>query len=117
MATQKKQQELAETELAGITEKHAQAAQELEDTEEQLALDKEFLANLKKKCEATDKEFAERTKSRMEEIAAVQDTIKFLNSDEAFNLFDKTVNTAFAQVARLDKSNALSDSAAKQREQ
>merc|ERR1719389_901650 len=111
MASQKKQQEMAENELAEITAKHAEAAQELADTEEQLALDKEFLANLKKKCEASDKEFAERTKSRMEEIAAVQDTIKFLNSDEAFHLFDKTVNTAFTQVA------ALSDSQAKQREQ
>merc|ERR1719421_1161217 len=101
MALQKKQQEMAETELAETTEKHAQAAQELEDTEEQLALDKEFLANLKKKCEASDKEYAERTKSRMEEIAAVEDTIKFLNSDEAFDLFDKTVNTAFTQVKKV----------------
>jgi hypothetical protein len=114
MATQKKQQAAHEQELAEITEKHAQAAQELEDTEEQLALDREFLANLKKKCEASDKEFAERTKSRMEEIAAVQDTIEFLNSDEAYNLFDKSVNTAFAQVAR---SDTVSDEAAKQREQ
>merc|ERR1719265_2010296 len=97
MATMKKQQDMAETELAATTEAHAQAAQELEDTEEQLALDREFLANLKKKCEATDKEFAERMKSRMEEIAAVQDTIKFLNSDEAYEMFDKTVNTAFTQ--------------------
>merc|ERR1719171_1843657 len=111
MATQKKQQDNAEAELAEITEKHAQAVQELEDTEEQLALDREFLANLKKKCEASDKEFAERTKSRMEEIAAVQDTIKFLNSDEAYEMFDKTVNTAFTQVANSNKANAVSDAA------
>merc|ERR1719298_302287 len=97
MATTTKQQANMEAELAEITEKHAQAVQELEDTEEQLALDREFLANLKKKCEATDKEFAERTKSRMEEIAAVQDTIKFLNSDEAFEMFDKTT---FIQVQK-----------------
>jgi len=110
MATTKKQQETFETELAEVTEKHAQAVQELEDTEEQLALDKEFLANLKKRCESEDKEFAERTKSRMEEIAAVQDTIGFLNSDEAFDLFDKTVNS-FTQVA------AVSHSLSKQKEQ
>merc|ERR1719191_1875544 len=112
MATQKKQQENMETELAETTEKHAQAAQELEDTEEQLALDKEFLANLKKKCEASDKEYAERTKSRMEEIAAVEDTIGFLNSDEAFDMFDKTVNTAFTQVKKVA---TVSDSYAKQK--
>merc|ERR1719265_2736806 len=115
MATMKKQQSLAEADLAATTEAHAQAAQELEDTEEQLALDREFLANLKKKCEATDKEFAERMKSRMEEIAAVQDTIKFLNSDEAYEMFDKTVNTAFTQVA--NSVATIEDSEAQERQQ
>merc|ERR1719265_2710673 len=114
MATMKKQQDMAETELAATTEAHAQAAQELEDTEEQLALDREFLANLKKKCEASDKEFAERMKSRMEEIAAVQDTIKFLNSDEAYEMFDKTVNSAFTQVANSVKT--VMDSKAKEQQ-
>merc|ERR1719265_2699190 len=48
----------------------------------------------------------------MEEIAAVVDTIGFLNSDEAYNMFDKTVNSAsFTQVA------TVSDSEAKQKEQ
>merc|ERR1719265_1080626 len=115
MATMKKQQDMAETELAATTEAHAQAAQELEDTEEQLALDREFLANLKKKCEATDKEFAERMKSRMEEIAAVQDTIKFLNSDEAYEMFDKTVNTAFTQ--KTQKVQTVLDSQSKEQQQ
>merc|ERR1719158_1913824 len=46
----------------------------------------------------------------MEEIAAVQDTIGFLNSDEAFDLFDKTVNS-FTQVA------TVSHSLSKQKEQ
>merc|ERR1719265_819986 len=115
MATMKKQQDMAETELAATTEAHAQAAQELEDTEEQLALDREFLANLKKKCEATDKEFAERMKSRMEEIAAVQDTIKFLNSDEAYEMFDKTVNTAFTAFAQ--KVATVLDSQSKEHQQ
>merc|ERR1719172_154334 len=104
---------MAENELAEITAKHAEAAQELADTEEQLALDKEFLANLKKKCEASDKEYAERTKSRMEEIAAVEDTIGFLNSDEAFDMFDKTVNS-FTQVKKVV---TVSDSYARQKEQ
>merc|ERR1719265_2317272 len=115
MATMKKQQDMAETELAATTEAHAQAAQELEDTEEQLALDREFLANLKKKCEATDKEFAERMKSRMEEIAAVQDTIKFLNSDEAYEMFDKTVNTAFTQ--KTQKVQTVLDTQSKEQQQ
>merc|ERR1719388_612833 len=83
--------------LAETMEKHAAAAKELEDTLAQLALDREFLENLRKKCAQTDKEYEERMKSRLAEIAAVEDTIKYLNSDEAFANFDKTVNTAFLQ--------------------
>jgi len=113
MANLKKQQDMAEEELALTSAKHAEAAQELADTEAQLALDKEFLANLKKKCDATDKEFAERVKSRMEEIAAVQDTIKFLNSDEAFEMFGKTVNT-FVQVKKSVASKRGYESQAQQ---
>jgi len=119
MATMKKQQEQAEEDLAEITEKHAEAAQELADTEAQLALDKEFLANLKKQCEANDKDFAQRLKDRMAEIAAVQDTIKFLNSDEAHALFDKAVNTAFTQIGSVSHSKAktVSDSKAEEQQQ
>merc|ERR1719473_1511082 len=97
MAAGKKQLDQLEESLADFGEKHAAAAEELADTEEQLENDKTFLAALKKKCAETDAEYEERTKSRLEEIAAVQDTIKFLNSDEAFNMFDKTVNTGFVQ--------------------
>merc|ERR1719201_2993107 len=86
MASLKKQIATYEEILAETMEKHAAAAKELEDTLEQLALDREFLENLRKKCAETDAE-----------IAAVEDTIKYLNSDEAFANFDKTVNTAFLQ--------------------
>jgi len=86
-----------DADLADLREKHAQASQELEDTLAQLDLDRTFLANLKKKCAETDEEFDRRVKSRTEEIAAVEDTIKILNTDPAFDVFDKTVNTAFLQ--------------------
>lgn len=110
-ATRKLIQE-SDAALAEFQEKHAQAMEELEDTEDQLALDQEFLVNLKKKCAEGDKEFAERLKSRMAEIGAVTDTIAFLNSDEAHSMFDKTVNTAFVQVAQLKKENHVRKRAA-----
>merc|ERR1719265_2985503 len=94
-----------EEEYANFVEQHAQAAQQLDDTLAQLALDREFLANLKKRCAETDKEYQERLKSRMEEIAAVQETIKFLNSDEAYEMFDKTVNSAFVQMRSVSISS------------
>eukprot|EP00429_Kryptoperidinium_foliaceum_P018087 CAMPEP_0176038096 /NCGR_PEP_ID=MMETSP0120_2-20121206/18877_1 /TAXON_ID=160619 /ORGANISM="Kryptoperidinium foliaceum, Strain CCMP 1326" /LENGTH=711 /DNA_ID=CAMNT_0017371487 /DNA_START=60 /DNA_END=2195 /DNA_ORIENTATION=- len=88
-----------DAEMADLGEKVAQETKALEDTQEQLALDTEFLANLRRKCQMTEEEFAARTKSRMEEIAAVEETIHILNSDTAFDNFDKTVSTAsFLQI-------------------
>eukprot|EP00405_Crypthecodinium_cohnii_P016651 CAMPEP_0206445582 /NCGR_PEP_ID=MMETSP0324_2-20121206/15606_1 /ASSEMBLY_ACC=CAM_ASM_000836 /TAXON_ID=2866 /ORGANISM="Crypthecodinium cohnii, Strain Seligo" /LENGTH=680 /DNA_ID=CAMNT_0053913849 /DNA_START=56 /DNA_END=2098 /DNA_ORIENTATION=- len=79
--------------IADLKVQHAQAFQELEDTEEQLALDNTFLSNLKAKCSESETEFEQRVKDRLDEIAAVEETIKILNEDEAFFTFDKTVNS------------------------
>ena len=83
--------------IADLKEKHAQSFKELEDTEKQLALDQEFLANLSKKCSVSDEEFDKRVKDRMTEIAAVEDTIKILNDDSSFAAFGKTEATSFLQ--------------------
>jgi len=77
--------------IAETTEKHAVALQELADTEAQLALDQTFLAALEEKCAKSAADFDQRVKDLLEEIAAVEDTIKILNSDEAFENFGKTV--------------------------
>merc|ERR1719371_916 len=60
--------------LAALAETNAEAMKELEDTEEQLANDKQFLETLQEKCANTDDEFEKRVKSRLEEIATVEDT-------------------------------------------
>merc|ERR1719498_1820143 len=75
--------------VAEIQEKYAQEAKQLQNTEEQLAMDEEFLKNLKEKCATMDADFDKRTKDRLTEIDAVTDTIKILNSDESFEAFDK----------------------------
>jgi len=106
--------EETEAELAVFQEKHAQAMEELSATEDQVKTDKEFLVNLKKRCTETDAEYQERVKSRMEEITAVQETIAFLNSDEAFDMFDKTVNTAFIQVTA-GSSTKIRENSSRQR--
>merc|ERR1719330_1403059 len=89
-----------DVQLADTSEKHAQAAQEFEDTQAQLELDRTFLAKLKEKCAMSGEEFDKRVKDRMAEIAAVQDTIKILNSDEAFDNFDKTVGAVLLQTSK-----------------
>lgn len=81
-------------EIADLKAKHAEAFKELEDVQAQLELDRTFLANLKEKCAETDAEFEKRVADRNTEIAAVADTIKILNTDEAFDNFATTVNNA-----------------------
>merc|ERR1719359_307861 len=75
--------------IAETQEKYATEAKQLEDTQDQLALDEEFLANLKEKCATMDADYDKRVKDRLTEIDAVSDTIKILNSDESFEAFDK----------------------------
>jgi len=68
--------------LADLGEKIAEEKKELENTETQLASDREFLGKLEKQCQATDNDYEARTKSRMAEIGAVEDTIKILNHED-----------------------------------
>jgi len=72
----------------------AQMKNDMGDTEEALAADKEFLANMEKNCETKKKEWDVIVKTRAEELAALADTIKILNDDDALELFKKTLPSA-----------------------
>jgi len=85
--------------IADAQEKFAQASKQLEDTQDQLGMDTEFLHNLKEKCANVDADFDKRVKDRLTEIDAVGDTIKILNSDESFEAFDKQVAPVFLQTS------------------
>merc|ERR1719171_842054 len=65
--------------------------EDLSDTEKALIEDTKFLADLEKNCAAKEKEWAERCKTRAEELLALADTIKILNDDDALELFKKTL--------------------------
>merc|ERR1719355_435274 len=78
-----------DAQIADLQEQYAEEAKQLEDTQDQLALDVEFLRNLKEKCATMDADYDKRVKDRLTEIDAVDDTIKILNSDESFEAFDK----------------------------
>eukprot|EP00747_Dinoflagellata_sp_TGD_P140956 gnl/TRDRNA2_/TRDRNA2_176069_c26_seq18.p1 gnl/TRDRNA2_/TRDRNA2_176069_c26~~gnl/TRDRNA2_/TRDRNA2_176069_c26_seq18.p1 ORF type:complete len:687 (+),score=263.06 gnl/TRDRNA2_/TRDRNA2_176069_c26_seq18:55-2115(+) len=64
---------------------------DLTDAEEALIEDKKFLKDLDVNCAAKQKEWDERCKMRQEELLALADTIKMLNSDDALELFKKTL--------------------------
>jgi hypothetical protein len=98
IATGKKLIVSTDASIAETQEKYAQEAKELENTLQQLGLDTEFLKSLESKCATMDADYDKRTKDRMTEIDAVQDTIKILNSDESFEAFDKQVAPTFLQM-------------------
>merc|ERR1719214_365128 len=86
-----KQIEKKTAQMAAADEKKAQAIQDLSDTENTLAADREFLAKLKEHCALMDKEMEARSKTRTEEIGAVSKAMAVLTSDDAHDLFTKTL--------------------------
>jgi len=76
-----------------------QMKNELTSGQAALAEDTQFLADLEKDCDAKTAEFEERVKLRNEELVAIQETIQILNSDDALELFKKTLpSPSFVQV-------------------
>merc|ERR1719420_1545810 len=63
--------------------KLAQMENDLEDTKEGLAQDQKFLADLDKNCALKKQEWEAYKKMQAEEMVALADTIKILNSDDA----------------------------------
>lgn len=96
-------------ERAATDEKLANDKQDLIDTRNTMEADEAFLADLKEKCKQTDQEFAQRQKTRAEEIQAVSKALEFLSSDEAHDLFTRTFN--FAQVQSRESKNKRSQAA------
>jgi len=77
-----------------------QMKNDLGDTGESLVEDKKFLADLDKNCDEKQKLYEENVKYRTQELAALADTIKILNDDDALELFKKALPGAssFVQV-------------------
>ena len=84
-------------ELADTDEKNAQSKQDMADTKVSLAADEEFLTMLKEKCQMTDKEWEERSKTRQLEMEACSKALAVLSTDDAHDLFTRTFNPAFLQ--------------------
>jgi len=84
-------EDLVETktvEMADANEKNAQSKVDLEDTNEQFKADKEFLSNLKLKCQNADHEYELRQKTRSEELTAVSEALAIVTDDDAKDLFN-----------------------------
>merc|ERR1719199_2025992 len=117
MAAKKKEVEALtkaiETKLKRIGELGVEIVQmknDLGDTGEALLEDKKFVKDLEKNCAEKQALFDENVKMRGQELAALQDTIKVLNDDDALELFKKTLPGAAAsflqeQVTQEDMAN------------
>jgi len=83
-----------------------QMKNDLGDSAEGLVEDKKFIADLEKNCEAKQKLFKENVAYRTQELAALSDTIKILNDDDALELFKKTLPGAssFVQIEVSEKA-------------
>merc|ERR1719161_56777 len=75
--------------------------EDLEDTQDDLAKDQKFLADLEKNCDVKKKEWEEIKKMRKEELIAIAETIKILNDDDALELFKKTAASASASLLQV----------------
>merc|ERR1740123_2418928 len=84
-----------------------QMKEDLTDTEAQLMKDQEFLKNLDSSCETKTKEWAERSKTRAEELTALSETIKILNDDDALDLFKKTLPSGSSSLVQVEQSRLL----------
>merc|ERR1719510_2222357 len=74
---------------------------DLEDTQESLAADSKFLAELKGGCAKKTADWEAIKKTRADELLALAETIKVLNDDDALDLFKKALpgaSMSFVQV-------------------
>jgi len=78
---------------------------DLGDTADGLADDAKFLEDLDKNCAIKQKLFDENVKYRTDELAALADTIKMLNDDDALELFKKTLPGASASFMQVKVSS------------
>jgi len=83
-----------------------QMKNDLGDTEAGLMDDKKFLADLDKNCAEKQKLFTENINYRAQELAALAETVKILNDDDALELFKKTLPGAssFVQIEVSERS-------------
>merc|ERR1719313_1883700 len=93
-------------ELANTDEQLAQDKTDLDDTEAGLSADEKFLANLKETCAMLDAEYEQRVKERNLEIEAVAKALEILTSDEAHDLFTKSLGSEEEAPALVQKASA-----------
>merc|ERR1719387_1610980 len=94
-------------ELADADGQKAQAAEDLSDTNAQLETDKSFLADVKSRCAAMDKQFADRTAMRQEETKAVSEALAILQDDDAKDLMSRSTFLQLSAASRASGADVI----------
>jgi len=82
----------------------AQGQADLEDTQDTLAEDQRFKANLAGSCSTKSEQWDVRSKLRAQEIQAISETIEMLNGDDALELFKQTLPSAATSLLQVTTS-------------
>merc|ERR1719162_2207669 len=104
VATLQKQIEEEMRRVGELEAKLAGAENDLEDTQESLAEDQKFKQELKDSCDSKANDWEVIKKTRSEELAALAETIKVLNDDDALELFKKTLPSAASSFVQMKVS-------------
>merc|ERR1719422_1609951 len=105
IAVAQKQKKRKEANLADTLSKAAESREDLEVTQEALAADQSFLANMLKDCSFEDDEYSKRKDIRSKELVAISETIRILTEDDARGLYAKTIS--FLQTHELTGQSSL----------
>jgi hypothetical protein len=104
IAANKKMSKDKTAELAETEDNLAKNKEDLDLTREALAADTKFIQDLRLRCQQSDKDWELRSKTRLEEIAGVSETIKILTDDDAKETMERTV--FFAQTSEMSTTQA-----------
>merc|ERR550514_2147794 len=85
-----------------------QTEDDLEDTQAEIAETESFLGDLQSQCASKKSEWAERQKTRAEEVSAISEAIRILNDDDSLDLFKKTALVQQQDIRFLQKDSNLS---------
>merc|ERR1719272_2707180 len=77
--------------LANTDERAAAAREELDDANDALAADTEFLGKVQDQCKFHDADYAQRLATRREELAAITGALEVITHDDAKDTFTKTL--------------------------
>merc|ERR1719223_2454500 len=91
-----------------------QSKDALEDEQKEKADTEKFLAELAASCSTKEKEWAARSATRSQEVAAISEAISILNDDDALDTFKRAMPSSFVQAGSfLQKGDAKASRANK----